>query len=188
MKLILQITFSLIFVLPSFAQDQNLPKTITVLGKTLSIKENKSDSIGFIAEYIAENETFNNWTTMFAIRFVPGKELDPMSSAVETSNKVKERKAKGDHIANSIVLQSNDKKSIAVDFFISDHNIYEHNIWRYLKTDKGLVSYQIARRLYSINSDEIKKFISTVPDAREKILEEITNENLPIPNDKAVTK
>ena len=175
------IIFTLLLAPYSLAQDNTLPKSITILDKSLSIKENKGDSVGFIAEYIPKNETFDNWTTMFAIRFVGDKELDPMSSAVTTSNKIKERKAKGDKIANSIILQSNDKKSIAVDFFISDGDIYEHNVWRYLKTSNGLVSYQIARRIYSKNSEEIKKFINSVPDARDKILKEITRKDLPIP-------
>lgn len=182
MKIIQLVAFTILLTSPAFAQDNTLPKSLTIIGRSLTIKENKGDSIGFIAEYIAQNETFDNWTTMFALRFVPGKELNPHASAIVTANKIKERKAKGDVIANSMVLESNDKKSVAVDFLISDGNIYEHNIWRYIKTENGLVSYQIARRIYSSNSDDIKKFITSVPQAREKILNEITRKDLPMPS------
>jgi hypothetical protein len=65
---------------------QSLPRSLTVLGKTLVLKDSHDDGRGgkFIAEYIPGDETFDNWTLMFASRFIAGARLDPMASALAT--------------------------------------------------------------------------------------------------------
>jgi hypothetical protein len=100
---------------------------------------------------------------MFAIRFQEGENLDPNATAQKTHLNIQNRKKSGDLLANSMVLTSADKKSVVVDFLVSDKDMLEHNIWRYFKLNGGLVSYQI-------QTD------------REKLLKEITRADLPMPN------
>lgn len=183
MKRIL-IALALIVSIPTIisAQDSSLPKTVTVLGETLVIKENKgSTRQGFIAEYIPEKETFENWTIMFATRFSPGENLDPRAAAQQTASNITARKNSGDPLANSMIMEAPDKKSIAIDFLASDRDFMEHNVWRYFKTRKGLVSLQIARRHYERDSDSnsSQEFIKSIKTIRPKILDELMRSDLP---------
>jgi hypothetical protein len=72
----------------------SLPESLTVLGKTLVLKDSHDGgpSGEFIAKYIPYDETFDNWTLVFASRFVPGAGLDPMTSAVATANRISGRR------------------------------------------------------------------------------------------------
>ena len=166
---------------------QTLPKSLTVLSHPLTLKDTKGGAAGqpFIAEYIPGNETFDNWTMMFASRFVPGQDLDPKVSATTTARKIIARRETGDTVANAAVFEAKDGKSVVVDFLISQGNVFEHNIFRYFKTPKGLVSLQIARRVYDTSSnsssdDKVKDFIKSIPTEREKILAEIMRKDLPV--------
>jgi len=117
---------------------------------------------------------------MFAIRFQEGENLDPNATAQKTHLNIQNRKKSGDLLANSMVLTSADKKSVVVDFLVSDKDMLEHNIWRYFKLNGGLVSYQIARRSYK--KEESQVFIKKIQTDREKLLKEITRADLPMPN------
>lgn len=161
------------------AEPHNLPSNIKVISTNLTLKESKGDRRAFIAEYIPKNETFDNWTTMFAVRFVDGKEQDPKAAAQNTARNINLRKEKGDMLANSMVMESPDKKSVVVDFLISDKDLIEHNVWRFFKSDGGLVSYQIARRTYG--KDKSTEFITSIKTRRTEILNEIIRKDLPIP-------
>ncbi len=169
--------------LPAQAQDATLPKTLSVMKQTLTLKENKGGHNGFIAEYIPANENFDNWTIMFAVRFLAGNQLDPKTSAESTAKNVKARRAKGDPLANAMVLKAADGKSYVIDFLVSEAGMYEHNVWRFFRAANGLVSYQIARRIYSNNStpDAQKTFISAIATLRQSILDELLKPQLPIP-------
>ena len=114
--------------------------------------------------------------------FLPGKNMRPSDTLATTLNNIKRRKQAGDHLANSMVLKSNDNKSVAVDFLISEGNIVEHNVWRYYATEKGLVSLQIARRHYKdINFPyRTNEFIESIQTQRAPILKELMRADLPI--------
>jgi hypothetical protein len=166
---------------------ESLPKSLTVLSKTLALKDTKGGAAGkpFIAEYIPDNETFDNWTLMFATRFMPGADLDPEVSATATARRIIARRDSGDTVANAAVFKAKDGKSVVVDFLISQGNVFEHNLFRYFKTPRGLVSLQIARRVYDNNSnnsgdDKVKDFIESIKTDREKILAEIMRKDLPV--------
>ena len=166
----------------SYAQDNSLPKNITVLGKKLNLKQNSGDDQKFLAEYIPENETFENWTLMFAIRHIAGDHFDPKATAVQAANNIAQRKAEGDLYANSMILAAPDGKSVAIDFLVSDKDLLEHNVWRYFIGSKGLSSYQIARRSYGIsdNAGKTQEFISDIKTKRSDILEQIMRADLPL--------
>jgi hypothetical protein len=162
-----------------------LPKDVKILGTTLSLKESKGDEKrGFIAEYIPEGETFDDWTLMFAVRYQAGPEMDPKAAAAAAAKNVDNRKGNGDLVANSMVLAGPDGKSFAIDFMISEKNIYEHNVWRYYNTGKGLVSLQIARRAYLKGATDSSgtDLIRSVPEMRKKMLSELTRPDLPTPS------
>jgi hypothetical protein len=163
---------------------QSLPTSVTVLGKTLVLKDSQGGGPGdkFLAEYIPSDETFDNWTLMFASRFVPGAGLDPMASAVATANRISARKQSGDLLANSAVFKSADGKSVVVDFLSSEGDIIEHNVFRYFRTPKGLVSFQIARRIYSNKAEQsdIQAFIRGIKTKRNQIVSESMRADLPV--------
>jgi hypothetical protein len=163
---------------------QSLPGSLTVLGKTLVLKDRHGGNAGgdFIAEYIPGDETFDNWTLMFASRFVPGAGLDPLASAVAAANRISARKQSGDLIANSAVFKSQDGKSVVIDFLTSEGSIIEHNVFRYFRTPKGLVSFQIARRFYTDKADQsdVQAFIMGIKTKRNQIVSELMRADLPV--------
>lgn len=163
---------------------QSLPKSLTVLGKTLVLKDSHDGGSGgkFIAEYIPGDETFDNWTLMFASRFVPGAGLDPMASAVATANRISARKQSGDVLANSAIFKAPDGKSVLIDFLIFEGNIIEQNVFRYFNTRNGLVSIQIARRIYVDKAKEsgIQVFIKSIKAKRGQIFNETMRADLPV--------
>jgi hypothetical protein len=162
---------------------QTLPKSLTVLGKTLVLKDNHGGAPGekFIAEYVPVDETLDNWTLLFASRFDPGVGLDPMASALAAANRVSARKQSGDLLANSAVFRAGDGKSVVVDFLISEGDIVEHNVFRYFNTSEGLVSLQIARRIYNSKAKEgdLEAFIKAIKTKRNEIVRELTRADLP---------
>lgn len=168
------------------AQEITMPKSLRILGKQLVLKDCQGGGPGqkFIAEYIPENENWDNWTTMFASRFVPsnGQKLDAQASAESTAARIMERKKNGDIMANSAVFRAPDGKSVVVDFLISEGKIIEHNVFRYFPTEKGLVSLQIARRIYDnkANNGEVSAFIESIKTKRKDFLEETMRADLPV--------
>jgi hypothetical protein len=163
---------------------QSLPGSLTVLGKTLVLKDSHDGGPGgkFIAEYIPGDQTFDNWTLMFASRFIPGAGLDPMASALATANRISARKQSGDLLANSAVFKSQDGKSVVVDFLSSEGNIIEHSVFRYFRTPKGLVSFQIARRIYANKAEQsdIQAFIKSIKTKRDQFVSESMRADLPV--------
>lgn len=160
-----------------------LPKSVTVLGKKLVLKDHQGKpGQTFIAEYIPGGETFENWSLMFATRFVPDTNLDPMISAEATAKRIQARKQSGeDSLANAAVYKAPDGKSVVVDFLMSTKQIVEHNIFRYYKAPNGLVSQQIARREYmnDTSDEDIKGFISSIKTKRAELLKECMRADLP---------
>lgn len=172
-----------ICVLPAHAAaDQPVSKTVSILGKALELKDTQGGKSGqaFIAEYIPAGETFDNFTVMFASRFTPSSTLDAMVSAQATAKRIQDRQ-QSDPVANAAVFKAPDNKSVVVDFLMSQGNIFEHNIFRYYKTSKGLVSLQIARRVYDnkTNESEVQEFIKGIKTKRADLLKEIMRTNLP---------
>lgn len=177
-----------LFTQTSFAEsptpDTSIPKELTVMGNKLALKENQGDSKAFIAEYIPASETFDNWTFMFATRFMKGEDLSAEQTAQAAVSNVKAARAAGDIMANALLLKAPDGKSYAVDFTVSAGNvaIVEHNVWRYYKVAKGIVSFQIARRIYTASAGQAgsESFIKGIPDERIKMLSEIMRKDLPV--------
>ena len=164
-------------------QEHALSKSVTVLGKSLSLKDSQGvPGQRFIAEYIPSGETFDNWTLMFATRFVTGTQVDPTASAKAIFNRILVRKQTGDLLANAAVFKPPDGKSVVVDFLLSEGKIVEHDVWRYFKTGKGMVSLQIARRVYrnQSNEQEVRDFIKSIQTQRNIILQEIMRPDLPV--------
>lgn len=183
--------FAVVFYLASgvfaAATDGQFPDRLTIMGKVLMLKEQKGTiREGLVVEYIPLGKTWEDWDLMSAVRFVPGEHLNPEASARATAANILERKKTTDPIANAIVFASEDNKSVVVDFLISSGNvdILEHNVWRFFKATKGLVSYQIARRVYSAHqtSEEMKRFIANIPTHRKKMLDELLRSDLLLPN------
>ena len=167
------------------AGDFGLPENISILGENLILKEQQNHGQqGFIAEYIQADKTWDNWEFMFAIRFIPGSDMDPIASAQATADNINALKAV-DPIANSAIYINDDKTEAIVDFLVSgnEFTIFEHNVWRYFRIRDGMISYQIARRIYvsESNQEESKDFIRNVANFRKQIINEISNSSLPIP-------
>ncbi len=168
----------------SHAAEKVLPQSVTVLGKPLALKDHKGNcpATPCIAEYIPNDQTFDNWTILFATRFVPGPGLDPNASAAATARKVQSEKAT-DPLANAALYESKDGKGAIVDFLVSSQkqNFIEHNVFRYMKSEHGIVSFQIARRIYSdkANEEQVKSFITDIPKIRGSIFKDLVRADLP---------
>jgi hypothetical protein len=162
------------------------PHNLIFMGQLLALKGREGGELGQAAliEYIPANETFDNWTVMFAERFVPGKALDPKASAQATALRVQGLKLSGqDPVANAAVFQSDDGQSVIVDFLVSSAKpqMLEHNVMRYFKTAAGMYSFQFARRIYgqTANQAEQGAFIQGIPASRGRIFKEICRPDLP---------
>jgi hypothetical protein len=167
------------------ARGSAAPKSVTVLGHVLVLKDMQGGGAGqaALAEYIPAGETLENWTLMFALRFAPG-DLDPKASAAATVQNIQTRKRNGqDPLANCGVFASKDGKSVNVDFLVSTTSpqLLEHNIMRYVKVKDGLETIQIARRIYGNQSSQAKvtAFIKNIPTLRTKLFQEIGRPDLP---------
>ena len=164
-----------------FAAEGQLPKKTTILGEELVLKYQQSESGKTLAEYIPTGQTLDNWKLMYAIRTYNGSNLDAKASVMATAQNIKKRKESGDKSANYAIFKGDDG-SYSIDFLISDQKtVFEHNIFKYIKTDDGLVSLQVARRLYLKNKTEkqIKQFFQEIPDIRNRVLKELASQVLP---------
>lgn len=166
-------------------QQNQSAKTVKILGKLLTLKDSQGGGPGqpFIAEFIPAGETWDNWTMMYAVRFVPGDKPDPKRSAFATAQNVLQKKKEGDPVANAAIFEQSDGKSVAVDFLLSapKPEMFEHNVFRYFAAPNGLVSLQIARRIYAGNSTEaqMQDFIKDIPKVRTQIFKELARPDLP---------
>ncbi|WP_147819280.1 hypothetical protein [Salidesulfovibrio onnuriiensis] len=171
---LLLLTASQLFAgdVPQFKQS-DFPETITFAGVKhhLAFKEG-NDKGPYILEYIPEGETLEKWTTLFAIR-LEGHDLTPLQRAATFANHLEKRGFK------NAVFQSKDKKDVVLDFatWPEDSSFYEHNLWRYFKPEKGLISYQYARRFYMPDSsmEQIKEYMMS----KSKVVNEMFEFPLP---------
>ena len=161
-----------------YAASSGFPNQISLLGASLEHTFQQEVKTGLLVEYTKPEESEDDWTLLFAIRYFSGPELDPLDSAEAAARRVEAWKA-NDPVANSLVLRAPDGKSFVIDFLFSNDDVLEQNVFRYFKTENGLVSYQIARRVH--NRDEHRDFILGIPKVRDQILREIMREDLGIP-------
>ncbi len=161
-----------------------MPEKIVVMGQDLKLKFREGDAQkGFIAEYIPQTETLDNWRLLFAVRFIPNANGDLKSIGEGIMRNIAIKKNEGDQIANGITLWYDKDSALAVDFIISNLGVsseellFEHNVFMYSKVPKGIVSYQIARRVYQKDDSPagIKKFITDIPSLRNQILKELSS-------------
>jgi hypothetical protein len=172
----------------------NLAKTVKVLGQTLTLKDTKGTSAtaAFIAEYIPDSETFDNWTFMFASRLIPDPNLSAIASAAATARKIQAKKEAGDIFANAMVMENEKDKSAVVDFMISAGpdakagkvDVIEHNLFRYVQTPEGLLSFQLARRVYpaEAGAKSVEEFIKNTATDRKEYMNALTASDLPLPD------
>lgn len=181
-----QIVFGLIIAF-SFSNNSwadGMPEKIVVMGQDLRLKFQEGDAKkGFIAEYIPQNETWDNWRLLYAVRFTPNKNIDLISIGQEVMKNIAKKKKEGDPIANGRIFRNIKESSIGVDFLISSLGtpekelFYEHNVFIYSNTPKGIVSYQIARRVYDkVDSpNATKKFIIDIPSSVNQMITELSS-------------
>lgn len=172
--------------------DLSLPGKLTILGQELALKDQKTspDKSQFIAEYIPAGSTWDDYTLLFAIRFHRGEYTAPVIKAERLGATILALKPR-EPLANAAVFKSTDGKSALVDFILSSkdfsleaHTGYlEHNFWRYTNSNGGMLSYQIARRIYSSKSSgqEILAFMKGITPMRPSLSTEINNPQLPVP-------
>lgn len=160
-----------------------VPKTVTVLGHPLVLKETKGGNPGepFVAEYIPDGENWENWTAMYSARFVPDIDITPKAYAEALTQRILKRRQAGDNLVNAVVLEAADPNSAIADFVVHIGNEVEHNVWRYFRCKSGLVMLQIARRVYETktNQQEVADFVKSVETKRSEILKEINRTDLP---------
>jgi hypothetical protein len=172
----------------AFAQRNHIsapPRTVVILGKTLTLKQRKGGGMGqnAIATYISPMEGVDNWTLMFTVYYAPGV-VDPTTAALSTVDTIKARKASHqDPLASATLYESKDGRSANVDFTVSTAKpkILEHNVFRYFKASGGLGSYQIAMRVFGTptNSGEVSTFIRDMPRMKNEMFSELTRFDLP---------
>jgi hypothetical protein len=172
--------------------DSGLPGKLTILGQELTLKDQKTapDGSEFIAEYIAAGSTWDDDTLLFAIRFHAGDNTDPVVKATRLAETILARKSR-EPLVNASVFKSADGKAALVDFLLQskDFNLdlhtgyLEHNFWRFTNSNGGMLSYQIARRIYASKSTgpEILDFIKGIGPLRTSLSKEINNPQLPVP-------
>ena len=152
-----------------------LPKTVTVLGQPLSLKmfgDNATEELA--AEYAPKKETLDHWTLLLGVRIFKEK-LTPEQAVAMKEKEIEARRAKGDYMANSLVLAKGNLK--VIDFVVSQAPIVEHNIMSFSRMPDGrLVSHQIARRYYRPSSevdDGLRAFMGEIETNREKYVREV---------------
>jgi hypothetical protein len=160
--------------LPSFSQAgaktvPDLPQTVTILGETLTLKNTKPGSgEDVLGEYIPAGQTFDNWTSMFAVRIFHGR-LTPDQAAQAKRSEIAARRAGGDVMANGVVLAKGDTR--VVDFLMSQGHVVEHNIIKYSQyIDGRLAGYQLAHRFYRStgSEDDHDAFVAFMGEVKTK--------------------
>jgi hypothetical protein len=161
---------------PAFAAEKaQLPPSVTLLGKTLTLKTNAtSASEDLVAEYIPAQETLDHWTLMLGVRIFKGK-LTPEQAVAMKTGEVDARRAQGDVMANSMAFAKGDFK--VIDFVMSEPPIVEHNVMSFSRGPDGrVVSYQIARRYYQPGSevdDGLRAFMGEINANRDRYVQEV---------------
>ena len=154
--------------------------TIQVLGTTLTLKEEKKLPKQYLGEYISSEESFDNFTKMFAI----WGRLDGQDAITQVKAKVQFVNArKGtDPVANYKLFIGDDKKSYGLDFMISEGGVIEHNVWNYTNINSGVLSYQFVRRHYEGKSAQsAQDFIKSAPQVGSEVLTFFKTGSLPKP-------
>jgi hypothetical protein len=161
------------------------PKSVVIMGKSLSLKQRKGGGMGqnAIAMYISPMENNENWTLMFTVYYAPGQ-ADPTTTAMGTVEAIKQRKAsQKDPLASATLYEAKDGKSTNVDFTVSTTKpkLLEHNVFRYFRANGGLASYQIAMRVFGTgtNNGEVNGFIRDMPRMKTAMFMELARPDLP---------
>lgn len=166
------LAFFFAFSLINIGWASAMPEKIVVMGQELHLKHQEGNAReGFIAEYIRSADTWDDWELLFAVRFIPNKNLDLTSLTKEVMAHLAKKKKEGDLFANGRVFNKIKDSSIAVDFLLSNLDkpreelFFEHNVFVYSKVPQGVVSYQIARRVYEKAGswNAVEKFITDIP-------------------------
>ena len=179
-SLVLLVLFPLLATGNARAEPVVTAKSITVLGSPLVLKDEKKAADQYLAEYIPEGETFDNFTKMFAV----WGRLDGTDAAFQAKAKIQFVTARksSDPLANFNAFQSDDKKMFGVDFLISEGAVMEHNVWTFQNVKGGVLAYQYARRHYDGKSTQsAESFIKEIPTIRDQTLTFLKTAPLPKP-------
>lgn len=170
----------------AFARKAKLSQSVVVLGKHLALKHNKTGRQGqyqvVLAQYVAPRESLQDWSLMFAVRKYKGTiDVGAYISGVVTN--IRDRKTKGDRLANAVAFESTDGRSYIVDILLSEGTLVEHSVWRYTPTPDGMLAYQIARRVDAEKESPqaAKDLIESINDQRPRIVTQLNRQDLPTP-------
>lgn len=113
----------------------------------------RGDEAG-IREYLTDGETFENWTTLMAVRLYPGIE----DAKAYASKMLETVKASGPD-ARGLLMENKETGSFIVDFLLpsekgAEPGYVEWNVWRIEKKNDGLEAVQYARRFYEFGEAE----------------------------------
>ena len=164
------------------AQPPEFPGVVSILDTQLALIHQNNLNSGLIVEYIDPDETLDDWALLFAVRFFEGDGLDPRTSVQAKAAEIEARK-KSDSMAKAMMLQGTDIRSYIIDYLVSVNSILEHNLYRYFNTERGLVSYQIARRIDTnlVGPAKVREFIDSIPENRDKLLLDIMRKDMEFP-------
>ena len=146
-----------------------------------------------IVEFISPRETLQTWTVMFARRQFKNDSTSAKQMARDMLRHVEQRRSGGgDPVANGRLFERQDDSSVMLDFLVSENGVHEHNVWRFVDTDAGVVALQYARRAYDPGTDAadaprmylwradgepaaprkvVEELITSIPQRREAIFQ-----------------
>ena len=134
----------------------------------LAYSDNLPPSSGFFNEYIREGENLDNWKKIIGVTHYP--EINSPEEYVDFFQK-------NSQIDNPHVFIKQPDTEVIFDFVISQGEITELNIFRYVKKSgiPGIFAYQFAIRNYGALTPEFQKEIAK----REKWIDFVSQADFP---------
>jgi hypothetical protein len=134
----------------------------------------RGDEAG-IREYLTEDETFDEWTTLISVRHFDGTD----NPKLYAQKLIENAKASGPNAAGQL-MENEEAGSYIADFLVFSEEgskpfFAEWNLWRIEKKDDGVEAVQYARRFYKVDASTSQKLI----DAREKIVPKLAVLEIP---------
>lgn len=133
-------------------------------------------------EYLQKKDDFTNFNKMLLLEYADGISTE---NAINIKIRELEIRKKTDFAVNYQVNRSPDKKQYIIDFIISDKNIYELNIYKYIpvkKSGKEIGNILLAAVVRSSEKTELTKdkFYEYVKLNRIRLINEMIKMEVPV--------
>jgi hypothetical protein len=154
-----------------------LSKPLSFNSENYELKWSANPSIGYYKqEYLIHTDSYANYNKMLLLEYL--KNEHPVTLIKTKVNELKRRK-QVDSATNYEIIKNPNSEEFIIDFLISDKNVFEWNIYKFLPFKDGTLLYAFSLKSSQNGEFSRENFFAYLKRNRELLINKMISSKLP---------